>query len=301
MKKLISKKYFIKLITLTLALSCLFSVILIANVSASGLASISLEINQTFRASGDATQQNREMIYEFRPLNTAYPMPVGTINGVYAFVAVGNDRVQISPITFSSPGIFRYEITVVTQNIVGLRTDGRVYTVEISVVSDGRYAYNIFVDGEKTNEISFEHSIDVVRLNGSKTWNHGVLPQRYHPEYIVVLIMDGSDVVLRERVTQANSWRWSFVLPRYDGEREIVYTISEEPVVGYTMQTDGFNLINTFNRNDPNIPPDWNVPQTGDNANIILWISLVAVATVGLTFAVALTIFKKKRETAGKV
>jgi len=242
------------------------------------IASVALTVHHSFIKNGEIVPPGREITYQMRPLEANNSMPAETISGLYIFSITETTRAKISPITFDRAGVFHYEITVTSEGIIGLRTDSRVYTIEIIVAYNGHLAYNVFVNGEKTDRILFEHIIDTVNIDGSKTWNHGVLPARYHPEYITVLVKNGDNVVTRERITKNEHWSWSFVLPKYDDDREIVYTISEEKVAGYTMRADGHNLINTFNQNDPNIPPDWDIPQTGDDLSMTLWIILLTIS-----------------------
>ena len=53
------------------------------------------------------------------------------------------------------------------------------------------------------------------------------------------------------------NWTWSFTdLPKYESGKEIVYTIKEDRVKGYTAKVDGFNVTNTLD--------DDEVPKTGD-------------------------------------
>jgi len=257
-----------------------------------GIASIAFTINQQFTANGEIMQMNREIIYEMRPLQPDNPMPVGTVSGVYTFSVTDTTHTQMSPIIFHNIGLFDYEIIVSEGNIVGLTTDNRIYHVSILVANDGFLAYIISVlDTEsnrfvKTDRILFEHIVETVTISGSKTWNHGTLATRYHPQYINVLVMDGSDIVLRQRITQADHWTWTFILPRFDGDREIYYTISEDIVPGYSMQVNGFNLINTFDGSD--------VPITGDDNNIIFWIVMMLFCLANM-ISMLYYIFRKKK------
>jgi len=273
---------------------------LLSNLTAAaaegGIASVALTVHQSFIRNGEAVPIDRTITYEMRPLEHGNPMPTGSVSGVYTFSITDTAQAQIAPIVFPGAGVYNYEIVVTSHDILGLRTDSRVYAVEILAAFDGRSAYNIFVNGEKTDRISFEHIIETVTISGRKTWNHGVLPQHYHPQYIVVLVMNGDDVVVRQTVTQAEHWSWSFTLPRYDGDREIVYRISEEIVPGYSVRVDGYNLINTFDRNNPNIPPEWELPLTGDDSNIMLWRILLTISAAGMVFVVFIGMRRKKKD-----
>ena len=298
MSQTLKRKTSLKIFTVCLVVICVLSTLFMSDVATASaqesIASVALRIHQSFIRNGEAVQLDREITYQIRPLEVNNPMPVGTASGVFTFrISETATMVEIPRIAFYSAGIFRYEVAVTSSGLVGLTTDSRTFVIEIIVASDGRLAYNVFVNGEKTDRVIFEHIIEMVTISGRKTWNHGVLPARYHPEHITVLVMDGNNVVVRERITRTEQWRWSFVLPRFDGNREIAYTVSEEPTVGYTMRVDGHNITNTFNPNDPQIPPSWNIPKTGDDSNMILWISLMIGS--GALLAVVILVYRKSQ------
>jgi len=298
MSQTLKRKTSLKIFTVCLVVICVLSTLFMSDVATASaqesIASVALRIHQSFIRNGEAVQLDREITYQMRPLEVNNPMPAGTASGVFAFtISEAATMVQIPRIVFYSVGIFRYEVTVTSNGIIGLTTDSRTFVIEIIVASDGRLAYNVYVNGEKTDRVLFEHIIEMVTISGRKTWNHGVLPTRYHPEHITVLVMDGNNVVVRERITRTEQWRWSFVLPRFDGNREITYTVSEEATVGYIMRVDGHNITNTFNPNDPQIPPSWNIPKTGDDSNMVLWISLMIIS--GLLLVVVTLVYRKSQ------
>ena len=146
-----------------------------------------------------------------------------------------------------------------------------------------------------------------VIISGIKTWDHGNLPEEYWPESITILVKDGDRVVVQRQVTVVDHWRWSFRLDKYDADgREIVYTVDEIKVPGYTKKVDGYNVKNTYNPDDPDKPPQWpphvpkapgNGPNTGDDSNMTLWLSMMILSSLGLvaTFVIG----KRNRERYG--
>ena len=85
-----------------------------------------------------------------------------------------------------------------------------------------------------------------VHISGVKTWDDFNDAMGYRPESIKVILYR-DDVKKAEIVTnQENNWAYSF--PKqykyHDGGIEYTYTVGEEPVHGYTVQVDGFNLKN---------------------------------------------------------
>ena len=53
--------------------------------------------------------------------------------------------------------------------------------------------------------------------------------------------------VASKEVSQADDWKYSFKdQPKYEGGKEITYSISEETVAHYTSQINGYNLTNSY-------------------------------------------------------
>lgn len=118
---------------------------------------------------------------------------------------------------------------------------------------------------------------DAVQISGMKTWNHGT--NQSHPASIVVYVMRGDEIVARKTVTAADNWSYTFNLPRYDEAGwELRYSINEEPVVNYTAEIDGYDIMNTYSKETS--------PQTGDATVTWVWFVVLAGGIVGLRFAV---------------
>ena len=87
-----------------------------------------------------------------------------------------------------------------------------------------------------------------VDLAGEKTWNDDDDRDGIRPESITVrLLADGVEKA-NKTVTASDGWKWSFDgLAKYDQEdgHEIVYTLTEDAVEGYTSIVDGLNVANS--------------------------------------------------------
>lgn len=129
------------------------------------------------------------------------------------------------------------------------------------------HGYNI-----TNNHDSYEYIVIV----GQKYWEHGTNTDR-RPESITVYVKNGDEIVVQAVFTEADDWKYVFILPRFDEDgKEIKYTIGEANVPYYTMRTDGYNLINKFKGFD--YPGD--TPKTGDNNNLWVWVSLMYISLV---------------------
>jgi hypothetical protein len=106
----------------------------------------------------------------------------------------------------------------------------------------------------------------------------------------VELLADGI-VIQKVKLSNDNNWSYTFTdLPRYDDTdgHEIVYTVEEEPIKGYTCSISGdmktgFVILNT------ETPPP---PPTGDDADLPLYILMMILSGLGM---IGIISTKKKR------
>ena len=109
-------------------------------------------------------------------------------------------------------------------------------------------------------DVTNTHEIETIdEIAGSKTWKDDDNSGKTRPESITIrLLANGKEYAAQEVKPDDNgNWTWSFTdLPKYESGKEIVYTIKEDRVKGYTAKVDGFNVTNTLD--------DDEVPKTGD-------------------------------------
>ena len=135
-------------------------------------------------------------------------------------------------------------------------------------------------------------------VSGQKTWKHGVNPPGERPQAITVMIKANGTAILHRRITAAEHWSWSFRLPRYNAQgAEIKYTVAEEQITDYAGAVDGYNLINTYNPVSGVVIPGTErplvLPQTNDENNPVLWLTLMGVSALCLA---AVIIILRRRE-----
>ncbi|MBQ6905595.1 MAG: Cna B-type domain-containing protein [Clostridia bacterium] len=116
-----------------------------------------------------------------------------------------------------------------------------VYTItekEVEGYESTIYGYNV------TNK----HVPATGTVEGTKTWDDANNQDGIRPERITINLLADNKVVKTITVTEADGWSWKFdELPIYrDGGIEIIYSISEEAVEGYTTEYEGFNVINKY-------------------------------------------------------
>ncbi|MBQ7848914.1 MAG: Cna B-type domain-containing protein, partial [Clostridia bacterium] len=115
-----------------------------------------------------------------------------------------------------------------------------------------RYSVKEYVPDGYTSKVSGmdivnTHENETIDLNGSKTWNDNEDAAGKRPESIVIRLWRDGKEAARKTVTAADNWTWSFTdLPKYEAGKEIVYTITEDAVDGYTSTVMGYDVTNEF-------------------------------------------------------
>lgn len=108
-----------------------------------------------------------------------------------------------------------------------------------------------------------------VEIRGEKTWDKNGVESLELPESITVKLMDGEKAVDEQTVilNSEGKWLYSFTADKYRADgTEIIYTVSEVPVDGFSVTYDGYNIQNAY------VIPVWDDPPvitkvvTGENA-----------------------------------
>ncbi len=133
------------------------------------------------------------------------------------------------------------------------------YTVQETPVSG--YASATTGSASEGFTITNSHTPETITISGSKTWNDNDNQDGKRPESITIRLYANGEPVKTETVTADNGWTWNFTnLPKYAGGEEIIYTISEDAVPGYTSDVDGFNVTNSYTPDKTNVTvtKSWN-------------------------------------------
>ena len=111
--------------------------------------------------------------------------------------------------------------------------------------------YETSVEG--TN-ITNSRTPEVTEVAVKKIWDDKENKDGLRPDKVTVrLLADGQEVAVKE-ITATDNWRASFTdLPVYKEGKKIAYTITEDPVAGYTATIDGFTVTN--HHTPPATPP----------------------------------------------
>lgn len=252
---------------------------------------------------GDKPENESEFNFTMRAINGA-PMPDGSNSGEKTISISGEGTASFGEITYTSEGVYEYKITETVGRVPWYTYDKSVYILKVevkmingvlSVVSKEYIKDNINVESadfinEYTKNVPKDKKITI---SGRKIWNHGT--NKNIPKSVTIHILADGKKLQTFKVDAESHWRWSYELPQFDLEgREIVYTVDESAVSGYTKKVDGYDIINTH-KSVPN--GSGGNSQTGDSVNLSLWLWLMVISAVMLKVLLS---FKVKAERGYK-
>jgi len=148
----------VNIVVVGLLLICLLGALLSTPAYAAGQQEVELVVQQEF-VIANGTPPSNVFAYKLEAKTSEAPMPAGSIVNSLDFTIVGNDIKEIGTITFTKPGIFIYQVSCTTENLVNYTVDYKVYIIEVHISADWdviTVAYNEKT-GFKVGELSFVH------------------------------------------------------------------------------------------------------------------------------------------------
>ena len=142
-----------------------------------------------------------------------------------------------------------------------LKAKGKEIQYQVKEVGTVKGYTSTVDDSNKGNVvITNSRTPEVTEVAVKKIWDDADNKDGLRPEKITVrLLADGQEVAAKE-ITATDNWQASFTdLPVYKEGKKITYTITEDPVVGYTTTIDGFTVTN---RHTPPTTPPTTPPST---------------------------------------
>ncbi len=115
-----------------------------------------------------------------------------------------------------------------------------VYTI----TEDPVEGYTTIINGFDVTNV---YVPETVTVSGTKTWNDADNQDGKRPESITINLLANGQEIAEANVTADTAWQYSFEnLPKYENGTEIVYTITEDAVDGYTATINGFDVTNSY-------------------------------------------------------
>ncbi len=119
--------------------------------------------------------------------------------------------------------------------------------ITYSIDEEAVPGYEKSIDGYNLKN---SYTPEVVNVQGTKTWNDANNQDGKRPDKIKVILnktVDGKTSKVAEKEVTKDNWNYEFTnLPKYEGGKEITYSIDEEAVPGYEKSIDGYNLKNSY-------------------------------------------------------
>ena len=167
--------------------------------------------------------------------------------------------------------------------------------------SDGAWSFQSYNKNETTINGADVHFVgtwtfaaDSTTLTGSVIWIDNDNAAGRRPQSVLVhLLADGQDTGISVTVDEAMGWKYSFEnLPRFKDGKEIIYSVREDEVEGYSNQAEGMNVTNRLlvDAKVKEIGKKRILPKTGQDTSI--WMLILGFLTLG--GAVGLT--KRQRD-----
>ena len=95
--------------------------------------------------------------------------------------------------------------------------------------------------------IKNSHTPETTKVEGIKTWKDAGNQDGKRPESITVKLLANGTEKKSQEVSAKTNWKYSFTdLPKYENGQEIVYTVVEENVEGYTTEYDTAAITNSY-------------------------------------------------------
>ncbi|HEM6034980.1 TPA: Cna B-type domain-containing protein, partial [Streptococcus suis] len=118
------------------------------------------------------------------------------------------------------------------------------YTVEEVEVAG--YETAITGDAKTGYTITNTHEPEKIEIKGSKTWQDKENQDAKRPKAITIrLLANGKETAVKE--VKGEDWNWKFEnLDKYSNGKEIIYTLTEDKVEGYSTEIKGYDITNSY-------------------------------------------------------
>ncbi len=160
--------------------------------------------------------------------------------------------------------------------------DGGIEIV-YTVTEDAVEAYMTEIDGYS---LTNRHVPGAVDIKVEKIWVDSDNKYNSRPDSITVNLLADGEIIRTVIITPDKDGNWTHVfkdLPKYKGGAEISYTVTEEPVSGYSSSVDGYCITNIY------------TPPTGDSFNPTLLFVLAGASLAAL--AAVIIIMRRRKPT----
>ena len=152
---------------------------------------------------------------------------------------------------------WEYEFVNLPKACVDMSLEGHVHNYTYEVREGAVEYYTSKSTGAVTDPEDENHLIcdftnhykpAKISVDGTKSWDDFDNRLGLRPQTIKVILNRDGKKYSEVTTSDAENWTYSFkdLYKYHDGGKEYVYTVTEEPVPGYTLTVDGYNMKNTL-------------------------------------------------------
>lgn len=173
-------------------------------------------------------------------------------------VELYRDDELIDSATMSEETGWKYEFADLPKGYADLSLDDHIYFYRYEVKEGAVQYYESESSGVDADPDDGNHLIcdftnhytpEKVTVSGTKSWDDYNDLMGYRPKQIKVIL--NRDGVKLDEITTSENEDWSYEFTNlykyHDGGKKYTYTVTEEPVPGYMLKVDGFNMKNKLN------------------------------------------------------
>ena len=92
-----------------------------------------------------------------------------------------------------------------------------------------------------------KHQPELTKIDVTKVWDDGDDADALRPTEVTVTLLADGEPLETVQLTVEGSWTYTFEdLPKFANGKEIVYTVTEEPVEKYETKIEGFTITNSY-------------------------------------------------------
>lgn len=172
-------------------------------------------------------------------------------------VELYRDNELLDSFTMNDENGWQYAFNNLDKGYADINADGHFHEYQYEVRESSIEHYDsdpaeLKPDSEDANHYICDfvnHYItEKVPISGTKTWDDYENVMGYRPESIKVFLYRDGAKAAETTASAADDWSYSFPAQYkyHDGGIVYQYTVGEEPIPGYSLAVDGFNLKNTL-------------------------------------------------------
>ena len=135
-------------------------------------------------------------------------------------------------------------------------------------------------------DITNKREVEYISISGEKIWNDNNNADRIRPDFINLRLYGNGIYIKTFKVMKEDNWKYIlYGLYKYQNGEEVVYTIDEELVEGYTKVIDGYNVINTHEVKEyiEVLPPKTGKEETNNYAFLVILLANILGVSISET------------------